>query len=94
MLVAAAPFCYREVFYRVEEELRVRVEATLAKRLPHLDVRIQAAHLAADGIEVRGLSISEPGAAGPQRELAHFDLLFLGCETSPQELLSGEPLIT
>ncbi len=92
-LIAAAPFCYREIFYRVEEELRVRVEATLAKRLPHLDVRIQAAHLVADGIEVRGLSISEPGAAGPQRELAHFDTMFLGCETSPQELLSGEPLI-
>ena len=94
MLITAAPFCYREVFYRVEEELRVRVEATLAKRLPHLDVRIQAAHLAADGIEVRGLSISEPGAAGPQRELAHFEMVFLGCETSPQELISGEPLIT
>ncbi len=89
-----APFWYREVFFRVEEELRVRVEATLAKRVPHLEVTIRAAHLLSNGIEVRGLTISEPGAAGPQSELAYFDSLFLECDTSPHELFSGEPVIT
>ena len=92
--LAASPFWYQKVFFRIEEELRVRVEATLARRLGHLDIHVQAAHLANDGIEVRGLSISEPGAEGPQGELAHFDVLFLECRTSPQELLKGEPIIT
>ena len=92
--LASAPFWYREVFYRVEEELRVRVEATLAKRVPHLEVTIRAAHLLSNGIEVRGLTIAEPGAAGPQSELAYFDSLFLECDTSPHELFSGEPVIT
>jgi len=92
--LAASPFWYQKVFFRIEEELRVRVEATLARRLGHLDIHVQAAHLANDGIEVRGLSISEPGADGPQGELAHFDVLFLECRTSPQELLKGEPVIT
>ncbi len=92
--LAASPFWYQKVFFRIEEELRVRVEATLAKRLAHLDIHIRAAHLANDGIEVRGLSISEPGAEGPQGELAYFDVVFLECRTNPQELLKGEPIIT
>ena len=92
--LAASPLWYRKLFYRVEEELRLRVEAHLAARLGDLEVHVRAARLAADGIEVHGLSISEPSAAGPQGELAYFDVLFLSCGTSPQELLSGEPKIT
>lgn len=92
--LAGSPFWYRKIFWRVEEELRARVEAALAERMPHLEVHVRAAHLAADGIEVRGLSLAEPGAQGPQAELLYFDVLFLECRTSPQELLSGEPAIT
>lgn len=92
--LAASPLWYRKLFYRVEEELRARAEAMLAARVPHLDVSVRAAHLAANGIEVRGLSIADPAAEGPQGELAHFDTLFLECSTSPQELLTGVPVIT
>jgi len=94
LALATIPLWYQKLYYRMEEELRVRVEATLAKRLPHLDVSIRAAHLSSGGIEVRGLTIAEPGAAGPQGELAYFDTLLLECKTSPQELVSGEPAIT
>ncbi len=62
--------------------------------MPHLDVTVRAAHLLSNGIEVRGLSIAEPGAPGPQSELAFFDTLLLECDTSPQELFSGEPVVT
>jgi hypothetical protein len=92
--LVASPLWYRKVFWRIEEELRANVEAALAARVPHLEVRVRAAHFAANGIEVRGLSISEPGAAGPQAELVYCDVVFLECRTNPQELLSGEPAIT
>ncbi len=80
--------------FRVEEEVRVRVEAKVAERFPRLKVRVTSAHLAADGIEVRGLSLSEPDAKGPQGEIVYFDELYFACRTSVQELLSGNPVIT
>lgn len=68
--------------------------AKIAERFPNLEVHVRSAHLAAEGIEVRGLSIAEPGAPGPQPEIAYFDEVFLACRTSVQELISGEPVIT
>jgi hypothetical protein len=44
-----------------------------------------------EGIEIRGLSISDPGASGPQAELAYFDEIVCFCQTSLTELLKGEP---
>jgi hypothetical protein len=93
-VIASAPYCYRTFFHRVEEEVRARVTARIAERLPHLVVQVRSAHLTADGIEVRGLSIAEPGAPGPQPEIAYFDEVFLTCRTSLQELLSSEPEVS
>jgi hypothetical protein len=90
----ATPFCYRKVFFRVEEEVRSRVEAKIAEQFPKLKVSLRSAHLTADGIEGRGLSISEPDAPGPQPEIVYFDEIFLACRTSVQELLSGETAVT
>lgn len=92
--VAAAPYLYRKAFFRVEEEVRARMAAKIAERFPNLKVQVRSAHLADEGIEVRGLSIAEPGAPGPQGEIAFFDEVFLACQTSMQELISGEPVIT
>jgi hypothetical protein len=92
--LAATPFFYNKALFRVEEELRSRVEATIAERFPQLKVRVAAAHLTVDGIEVRGLSLAEPDAQGPQGEILFFDDLFFACRTSMQELLSGNPVIT
>ena len=80
--------------FRVEEEVRAQVEAKIAERFSHLKVRVRSAHLAGDGIEVRGLSLSEPDAQGPQGEIVYFDELFFACRTSLKELLAGEPVIT
>jgi hypothetical protein len=93
-VLAASPFVYRRVFFRVEEEVRSRVEAKIAARFPHLEVRVRAAHLMGDGIEIRGLSISELAAAGPQPQLVYVDEMFLACQTSLQELASGAPVVT
>jgi hypothetical protein len=47
-----------------------------------------------EGIEIRGLSIVEPGATGPRAELAHFDEIFLYCNADLPELLTREPKVT
>jgi hypothetical protein len=78
----------------VEEEVRSRVEARLARQFPHLEVRVRSAHLAGDGIEIRGVSIIEPDVTGPQPELAYLDEVFLECRTDLQELVKGDPEIT
>ncbi len=94
MVVAAlvsAPLWYR----RVDEEVRQRIEAKIAAHYPQLSVRIRSAQLVdGDGIEVRGLSIVEPGAAGPQAELLYIDEMFLACKTNWQDMLQGPPRIT
>lgn len=82
------------VFYRVDEEVRSRVEARIMEKFPHLEVRLSAAHLTADGIELRGLTLSEPGAPGPQPELVKLGEVFIACRTNVQELFSGEPVVT
>ncbi len=92
--LAASPWVYRKVFFKVEEALRSQVEARIAEYFPQLTVRLESAHLASDGIVCRGLSISENGAPGPQPELVYFEELYLACRTSPQELLAGHPTIT
>jgi hypothetical protein len=92
--LAASPFYYRQVFFRVEEEIRARAEAKIAERFPDLEVHVQSARLANNGIEVRGISLIEPNVVGPQPELAYFDEVFLACSTNLQELVSGDPVIT
>ncbi len=92
--LAASPFYYRQVFFRVEEEIRARAEAKISQRFPNLEVHVQSARLANDGIEVRGISLVEPNVVGPQPELAYFDEAFLACDTNLQELVSGDPQIT
>jgi len=92
--LVATPFYYRKIFYRVEEEIRLRVEAKIAEQMPHLKVQVRSVHLSGDGIEVRGLSISERDALGPQPELIYVDEMFLACSTSPQEFIAGEPVVT
>jgi hypothetical protein len=92
--LAASPFYYRRVYFRVEEEVRARVETKIAEHFPHLEVRVRSAHLMGDGIEIRGVSIAEPDAVGPQPQLVYLDEVFLTCQTSLQELLAGEPRVT
>lgn len=89
--LAAFPYFYN----RVDEEIRRRVERKFADHYPDLQVTVRSAKIIeGEGIEVRGLSIVEPGAEGPRAELAHFDELFLHCDADLPELLRHEPQIT
>ena len=83
-------------FYRrFDEEVRRRVETRFARLYPRLRVSVRwAAVVKGEGIEIRGLSISEPGAEGPRAELYSVDECFLRCKTDWSDLLAGEPDVT
>ena len=82
-------------YYHVDEEVRRHVEARFAKHYPHLTVSVHAAtRVPGQGLEVRGLAISEPHAVGPRGELAHFDEMFLACDAELPSLMVQEPKVT
>ena len=96
MLLAAAvalvgvPYLYS----RVDEEIRKRAEALIAGKYPQLAVHVRSAKLVSgQGIEIRGVSIHEPAANGPQSELLYLEELFVFCQTDLQELVKGMPPI-
>jgi hypothetical protein len=63
-VVMAVPYLYR----RVDEQIRRRLEEKLAQHYTGLKVKVDSAHLVeGEGIEVRGLSLLEPGVEGPAR---------------------------
>lgn len=78
------------VFKNLDGEIRARVEAKFADHYTHLEVSVrEARRLPGEGIEVRGLSLSEPGG----RLLAFVDEAFFGCSTDLTEWATGEPAI-
>ncbi len=79
-------------FYsRVNDEIRQRVQAKWQEHYPDLVVNVRSAQLTTEGIEIRGLEVLDPRAAGPQAELAHIEEITLYCQTSLPELMKGEP---
>ncbi|HEY2881913.1 MAG TPA: hypothetical protein VGJ15_05755, partial [Pirellulales bacterium] len=85
------------LFYysRLNDEIRQRVQIKFATAYPNLRVTVHSAQLIdGQGIEVRGLAISDPRHSGPPAELAYFDEVLLCCKTSLPELLEHEPKIT
>jgi len=83
--VVAASYLY----HRMNEEIRSTVEAKLAQHYAGLKVSVRSADLVdGEGIEVRGISIVEPGADGPA-ELIYLDEVLLHCSTDWRELLAG-----
>jgi hypothetical protein len=85
------------VYYlnHANDELRRHVEEKFARQYPHLKVTVRSASLIEnEGIEVRGISVVEPGAEGPRAELAYFDEMLLVCRTTTYELMRHEPTVT
>lgn len=79
----------------INDKIRLRVEQTIAEGYPHLSVRIQSVQrIEGKGILVRGLSLTEKEADGPQTELAFFQEVLLGCRAQLQELITDKPNIT
>src|ERR1700742_840308 len=73
------------LFYygRINEEIRQRVQAKIADGYSDLTVYVRSAQLIdGQGIEVRGLSISDPRLTGPAAELAYFDEVLFCCKTN------------
>jgi hypothetical protein len=82
------------LYPRVDEELRLRVEAEIGRHYPGLTVRVRSVQiLSGEGIEVRGVTITEPAAEGPRAELIAIEEMFIVCRTEWQELISGVPPI-
>lgn len=82
-------------YSRLNDEIRQRVQAKLAAAYPQLQVTIRSAQLIdGQGIEVRGLSISDPHLSGSIAELAYFDEMLLCCQTNLTDLLQHEPKFT
>lgn len=78
-------------YHRIDDEVRRRVEAKIAGQYPELTVSVRSARLiSGQGIEIRGLSIAEPGVSGPTAELAYIEEIFLHSEIDWQELMQGE----
>ncbi|MHB1033846.1 MAG: hypothetical protein ACYC35_02555 [Pirellulales bacterium] len=90
-VLIAVPFLYN----RVDEEIRRHVEARFAQYYPALTIRVRAAQLVeGQGIEIRGVTFSQPGVVGPDAEPLYIDEMMLSCQTDLKELLTGEPRIT
>jgi len=80
---------------RVDEEIRTRVEARIARHYSGLKVTVHSAELVEGvGIEVRRLAILEPGADGPRAELINLEEVVLACRTDLTEWINREPQIT
>lgn len=84
------------LFYQhFDDQVRRRVEQKLAENYPRLNVSVRAARLlVGKGIEVRGVSISEPNVSGATAELLYIEEIMLEGDTQWQELLRGEPRIS
>jgi hypothetical protein len=93
-LVAVAAAAGAGLYYynHINEEIRRRVQERIAAHYAGLTVEVRSALLVdGEGIEIRGVTISDPNLEGPSAELAYFDEIVLTCRTELQEFLSGQP---
>ncbi len=84
-------------YNRLNDEIRLGVQAKFAQGYPNLKVSIRSAQLIdGQGIEVQGLSISDPRLTGPSAELVYLDEALFCCNTSLAELVKhmNDPKIT
>jgi hypothetical protein len=78
------------LYHQVDEQIRRWVEDKLTQCYPGLKVTVRFAELVeGQGVEIRGLSILEPGAEGPRAELLHVEEVFVACPANLTELISG-----
>ena len=79
------------VHSRLDEEIRLYVEDKFRTHYPDLLVQVRSAHrVDGSGIELRGLSISEPTANGDPIPLVYVEELFAECDTELADLAAGE----
>jgi hypothetical protein len=96
LLVAVAAAAGAGLYYynHLNDEIRLRVRDKIAAHYAGLTVEVRSALLVdGEGIEIRGITISDPNLEGPAAELAYFDEIVLTCRTELQEFLAGQPHI-
>jgi hypothetical protein len=96
LLVAVAAAAGAGLYYynHINDEIRLRVRDKIAAHYAGLTVEVRSALLVdGEGIEIRGVTISDPNLEGPAAELAYFDEIVLTCRTELQEFLAGQPEI-
>lgn len=94
LLLVLGYFGYRYVFIdQLDEQIRQKIEAKFRDHYSDLIVTIDAARREGEGIEIRGLSIREPGRA-KEPPLVHVERISAKCKVDLQELLAGEPVVS
>ncbi len=79
------------IYRRMDEEIRRRAVAQIAKHYPGLRVAVGSAQLVeGKGVRVYDVVIAEPGAEGPQPELLRFEEMLLECPTDWKQLIQGD----
>lgn len=83
------------LYFRFDDELRRRVEHTLADHYTHLQVRVGNARIEKGrGIIATDLTIVDPGAGRDAPPLLTVDELFMACETRVEDLMTGKPRVS
>jgi hypothetical protein len=76
---------------RFDDVVRRHVESKFRIAYPQHRVAIQAAHrVPGEGVELRGLSIDEPGPDGEAAPVLAVDRLLLQCNAALEELIAGK----
>jgi hypothetical protein len=74
--------------YRGQEMLRAMVQQRLAEGYENLLVSVESARIVgAEGLEIRGIRITDPSLVGPTAELLYVDELFVQCRAEVPDLL-------
>lgn len=78
----------------MDEMIRSHVQRHLSAQFPGLTVTVRSARrVVGEGIEVRGIAISDPAAAEGRQQLVFIDELLAPCRTELEELLRGMPVL-
>lgn len=78
----------------VDREIRRRAEEMICAHYADLDVTVKSAQrIEQQGILLRGISISEPKAAGPQAQLLLLEEVLLRCDAQLPDMLVEPPQI-
>lgn len=95
MLVAAlAALAAALLVHHLDGTIRMHIQRHFARQFPQLEVAVRSARrVPGQGIEIRGISVTDPRRPPGQRELVYVDELLAVCSTNFQDLLRGEPPI-
>lgn len=76
---------------RFDDAVRTHVEAKFRQAYPAHRVSLQSARrIEGQGIELRGLKISESGPHGAEVQIVHVDEMLLQCNAALEELVAGK----